>query len=75
MAGIQSVKVCVLSNVLMGADIRPWDVDRTGIRAITTEKIKEAQQVAIASGGLICSVNVGRRNGQSEGRAGRSARG
>jgi len=38
-----SVKVCVLSNVLMGADIRPWDVDRTGIRAITIEMIKEAQ--------------------------------
>ncbi len=38
-----AVKVCVLSNVLMGADIRPTDVDRTGIRAITTEMIKEAQ--------------------------------
>ena len=38
-----SVKVCVLSNVLMGADIRPWDVDRTGIRAITIEMIKAAQ--------------------------------
>jgi homoserine dehydrogenase len=37
-----SVKVCVLSNVLMGADLRPWDVDRTGIRAITAEKIKDA---------------------------------
>jgi len=38
-----SVKVCVLSNVLMGADIRPTDVDRTGIRAITPEMIKAAQ--------------------------------
>src|SRR5512143_1224649 len=38
-----SAKVCVLSNVLMGADIRPTDVDRTGIRAITTEMIKAAQ--------------------------------
>ncbi len=38
-----SVKVCVLSNVLMGADIRPTDVDRTGIRAITPEMIKSAQ--------------------------------
>jgi homoserine dehydrogenase len=37
-----SVKVCVLSNVLMGADLRPWDVDRTGIRAITAEMIKNA---------------------------------
>jgi homoserine dehydrogenase len=38
-----SVKVCVLSNVLMGADIRPTDVDRTGIRGITAEMIKTAQ--------------------------------
>jgi homoserine dehydrogenase len=38
-----AVKVCVLSNVLMGADIRPRDVDRTGIRAITAEMIKAAQ--------------------------------
>jgi homoserine dehydrogenase len=37
-----AVKVCVLSNVLMGADIRPPDVDRTGIRAITPEMIKDA---------------------------------
>jgi homoserine dehydrogenase len=33
------VKVCVLSNVLMGADIRTKDVDRTGIRGITAEMI------------------------------------
>jgi homoserine dehydrogenase len=38
-----SVKVCVLSNVLMGADIRPNDVKRTGIRSITPEMIKQAQ--------------------------------
>jgi homoserine dehydrogenase len=38
-----AVKVCVLSNVLMGADIRPTDVDRTGIRTITVEMIKAAQ--------------------------------
>ena len=38
-----SVKVCVLSDVLMGADIRPKDVDRTGIRGITPEMIKQAQ--------------------------------
>ncbi len=37
-----AVKVCVLSNVLMGADIRPPDVDRTGIRAITPEMIRDA---------------------------------
>lgn len=38
-----AVKVCVLSNVLMGADIRPGDVDRSGIREITSEMIKTAQ--------------------------------
>jgi homoserine dehydrogenase len=38
-----AVKVCVLSNVLLGADIRPTDVDRTGIRAITLDMIKAAQ--------------------------------
>jgi homoserine dehydrogenase len=38
-----TVKVCVLSNVLMGADIRPNDVNRTGIRAITAQMIKDAQ--------------------------------
>ncbi|HZY43302.1 MAG TPA: homoserine dehydrogenase, partial [Anaerolineae bacterium] len=39
-----AVKVCVLSNVLMGADIRPGDVDRSGIRGITAEMIATAQQ-------------------------------
>ena len=38
-----SVKVCVLANVLMGADLRPTQVDRLGIRAITVEMIKAAQ--------------------------------
>ncbi len=38
-----SVKVCVLSNVLMGADLRPGDVDRSGIRGLTAEMIKAAQ--------------------------------
>jgi homoserine dehydrogenase len=38
-----AVKVCVLSNVLMGADIRPNDVNRTGIGGITSEMIKAAQ--------------------------------
>ncbi len=39
-----AVKVCVLSNVLMGADIRPTDVDRTGIRGVTAEKVKAATE-------------------------------
>jgi homoserine dehydrogenase len=37
-----AVKVCVLSNVLLGADIRPPDVDRSGIRGITSEMIEDA---------------------------------
>jgi homoserine dehydrogenase len=37
-----AVKVCVLSNVLMGADIRPSEVDRTGISGLTPELIREA---------------------------------
>ncbi len=49
-----SVKVCVLSNVLMGADIRPTDVDRTGIRAVTPEMIKVAQ-VARRKWRLLCT--------------------
>jgi homoserine dehydrogenase len=49
-----SVKVCVLSNVLMGADIRPTDVDRIGIRAITVEMIKTAQ-LARRKWRLLCS--------------------
>ncbi len=49
-----SVKVCVLSNVLMGADIRPTDVNRTGIRAITPEMIKTAQ-LARRKWRLVCT--------------------
>ncbi len=49
-----AVKVCVLSNVLMGADIRPPDVDRTGIRTIAPEMIKAAQQ-ARRKWRLLCS--------------------
>ena len=49
-----AVKACVLSNVLMGADIRPPDVDRTGIRAIAPEMIRAAQQ-ARRKWRLLCS--------------------
>ncbi len=49
-----AVKVCVLSNVLMGADIRPQDVNRTGIRAITLEQIKQAQ-LARRKWRLVCT--------------------
>ena len=49
-----AVKTCVLSNVMMGADIRPEDVDRMGIRAITPEMI-EAAGAAHRKYRLICS--------------------
>ncbi len=49
-----SVKVCVLSNALLGADIHPQDVDRTGIRAITPEMIKAAQ-LARRKWRLVCT--------------------
>ncbi len=33
-----TVKLVILANVLMGADLRPADVDRTGIRGVTMEQ-------------------------------------
>ena len=49
-----AVKVCVLSNVLLGADMRPQDVDRTGIRGITREMI-QAAQLARRKWRLLCT--------------------
>lgn len=37
-----AVKINVLANVLMGADLRPDDVERVGIRHITVEDAQEA---------------------------------
>lgn len=37
-----AVKINVLANVIMGADLRPGDVERTGIRHITVEDAQEA---------------------------------
>jgi homoserine dehydrogenase len=37
-----TVKIVVLANVLMGADLRPQDVDRTGIRAVTNVEARAA---------------------------------
>jgi homoserine dehydrogenase len=37
-----AVKVTVLCNVMMAADIRPQQVERTGIRGVTPEKIRDA---------------------------------
>lgn len=44
-----SLKISVLANTFMGADLRPQDVDRTGISGVT---IKDAQG-AFANGGRI----------------------
>ncbi len=37
-----TVKTVVLANVLMGADLRPADVDRTGITGLTSADLKAA---------------------------------
>ncbi len=37
-----AVKIVVLANVLMGADLRPAHVDRTGIRDVTAEQVRAA---------------------------------
>jgi homoserine dehydrogenase len=38
-----AVKTVVLANVLLGADIRPVDVDRTGIRGLTRAELQAAR--------------------------------
>jgi homoserine dehydrogenase len=37
-----AVKIVVLANVLMGADLRPTDVDRTGITGVTSADARSA---------------------------------
>ncbi len=52
-----AVKINILANIFMGLDLRPSDVDRTGITQVTVE---EAQQ-AIANGQrikLICTAET-----------------
>lgn len=39
-----AVKLVILANVLLGADLRPADVDRTGIRGVTHAELNEAAQ-------------------------------
>jgi homoserine dehydrogenase len=39
-----SIKVAALATVLMGVPLKPQDVDRTGIRAITPAQLTEARQ-------------------------------
>ena len=38
-----SVKTVVLANVLLGADMRPGDVDRSGIRGVTQQELQAAR--------------------------------
>jgi homoserine dehydrogenase len=41
--GIDStVKIVILANVLMGANLRPADVERTGIRAVSAQDVQAA---------------------------------
>jgi homoserine dehydrogenase len=37
-----AIKTVILANVLMGADLRPADVDREGIRGVTLQDVQEA---------------------------------
>jgi homoserine dehydrogenase len=43
-----AVKAVAIANVLMGADARPIDVDRQGIREVTAEDLKSAAHDAMA---------------------------
>ncbi len=39
-----AIKVCALANVMMGTDLKPDQVDRTGIGGITLEDVQQAQK-------------------------------
>jgi homoserine dehydrogenase len=41
-----SVKIVVLANVLMGADLRPADVDRKGIGGVTGDEVRAAVEAS-----------------------------
>ena len=56
-----AVKVSVLCNVMMDADIRPQEVERTGIRNVTIERIRDAHSRGRKIR-LMCSAE--RRKGQ-----------
>jgi homoserine dehydrogenase len=40
-----AIKTVILANVLMGADLRPVDVDREGIRGLSRDQVQEAAAV------------------------------
>lgn len=50
-----AIKVCILATVLMGVSIKPNQVNRTGIRAITSTMITEARQAG-ERWKLVCTV-------------------
>ncbi len=54
-----AVKIVVLANVLMGADLRPADVDRTGITGLAVDEIR----AAVAAGERIKLVCEAERQG------------
>jgi homoserine dehydrogenase len=56
-----AVKVCALCNVLMGASLRPGDVERVGIASLTPEAVREAR-AAGRPYKLVCSA---RREGNA----------
>lgn len=56
-----SIKIAILANIYMGADLRPVDVDRTSIRGITAEQVQAARQNGRAIK-LVCEAV--RENGQ-----------
>jgi homoserine dehydrogenase len=39
-----SIKTVIMANALMGADLRPVDVDRTGIRGMALEEVRKATE-------------------------------
>ena len=38
-----AVKLCAIANVLLGGDLRPAQIDRTGIRGLSVDDIREAR--------------------------------
>ena len=40
-----AVKLCALGNVLLGTELRPADVEREGVRAVSAEDIRRAREV------------------------------
>jgi homoserine dehydrogenase len=61
-----AIKVAALATVLMGADLKPQDVDRQGIRSITPEMLADARREG-ERWKLVCSANrdeTGRVQGQ-----------